>query len=113
MELNVGKYNLPLEVMDTPNKRMTGMMGRENLDGGMIFLFPHVQEQSFWMKNCKIPLDIIMLIGNKVTTIHKNCLPCLSHPCKHYKGIGNKVLELNGGMANKLGIKPTTILDIR
>jgi len=113
MELKVGKYNLPLEVMDTPNKRRRGMMWREKLDGGMLFLFPNTQELSFWMKNCKIPLDIIMVSDNVVTTVHKNCLPCTTPECKHYKGIGNKVLELNGGMAHKLGIKPTTILDIR
>ena len=105
MRLSINKDILPIEVMDTPSKRKIGMMGREKLDGGMLFLFPNVQEQSFWMKNCKIPLDIIMLVDNEVTQIHKNCLPCQVNKCELYQGIGNQVLELNGGETNRLGIK--------
>ena len=30
---------LPLEIMLTPNAISTGMMGREKIDGGMLFLF--------------------------------------------------------------------------
>lgn len=112
MELIVGKYNLPLEVMDTPTRRTIGMMGRKKLDGGMVFLFPNIKEQSFWMKNCLIPLDIIMLIDNKVTSIHKNCPPCTTQ-CERYTGLGNKVLELKGGMCDKLGINTGDVLDIR
>ena len=103
MELTVGKYILPLEVMDTPTKRMVGMMGRKKLNGGMLFILPNIQEHSFWMKNCLIPLDIIMLVDNKVTTIHKNCTPCMNN-CERYTGLGNMVLELKGGMCDKLKI---------
>lgn len=112
MELIVGKYNIPLEVMVTPRQRTIGMMGRHKLDGGMIFLFSDIKEKSFWMKNCLIPLDIIMLIDNQVTTIHKNCPPC-NTTCPRYNGLGNKVLELKGGMCDKLGISEGDILDIR
>ncbi len=41
--------NIPVEVMDTPNKRMVGMMGRDHLDGAMVFPFNEVSEKSFWM----------------------------------------------------------------
>ena len=30
---------LPLEIMSTPNVCSTGMMGREYIDGGMLFIF--------------------------------------------------------------------------
>ena len=112
MELSVGKYNLPLEVMDTPNKRQMGMMGRKNMVGGMLFPFPNIQEQSFWMKNCEIPLDIIMLIDNEVQVIHKDCPPCKNNKCKYYTGIGDNVLELKGGMCDKLGIRVGDQLNI-
>lgn len=105
MELSIGKNVLPLEVMDTPHKRKLGMMGRKKLNGGMIFLFPNIQEQSFWMKNCVIPLDIIMMVDGKVTKVHSNCKPCKTKNCDKYQGIGNQVLELNSGDANNLGIK--------
>ena len=30
---------VPVEIMDTPNSISTGMMGRNHLDGGMLFIF--------------------------------------------------------------------------
>ena len=105
MELSINRKTIPVEVMETPSQKSLGMMGRKKLNGGMLFNFPDVREQSFWMKNCIIPLDIIMLVDNKVTKIHYNCPPCTTNPCENYKGIGNKVLELNGGECKKLGIK--------
>ena len=40
MEVNLN--NTPIEWMDTPNKRMLGMMGRDRLDGAMVFPFEEV-----------------------------------------------------------------------
>jgi uncharacterized membrane protein (UPF0127 family) len=88
---------LPLEVMSTPNAISTGMMGRENLDGGMLFIFPGVAERSFWMKDCLISLDIIFIINNKVTKVHRNCPPCHENKCESYYGVGDKVLEVQSG----------------
>jgi hypothetical protein len=104
MKLQYKKYEIPLEVMDTPNKRNQGMMGRKNLRGGMIFIFPHVQELSFWMKNCLIPLDIIFVNDTTITAISRNALPCNSFYCPPYRGIGNKVIEVKSGVSNKLGL---------
>ena len=41
--------------------------------------------------------NIIFIAGNKVTDVHENCPPCVSEPCEHYWGIGDKVLELPAG----------------
>jgi uncharacterized membrane protein (UPF0127 family) len=72
----------------------------------MFFLLPHKGEQSFWMMNCIIPLDIIMIDGSTITEVHSNCEPCDDeYECKSYKGYGNRVLEIAGGTAEKLGIK--------
>ena len=91
---------LPLEVMSTPNAISTGMMGRENLDGGMLFIFPGVAERSFWMKDCLISLDIIFIINNKVTKVYYNCPPCYKNNCESYQGIADKVLEVPSGKYN-------------
>jgi|TARA_B100001094_G_scaffold159536_1_gene154419 hypothetical protein len=91
---------LPLEIMSTPNSISTGMMGREFLDGGMLFIFPEVSERSFWMKDCLISLDIIFIINNKVTKVHNNCLPCHENKCDSYRGIADKVLEVPSGQYN-------------
>ena len=47
MNVILDNKELPLEIMSTPSAISTGMMGREYLDGGMLFLFPEVSERSF------------------------------------------------------------------
>jgi hypothetical protein len=96
MNLSIDEYKIPLEVMGTPDKREIGMMGRTELDGGMLSDFPDVQERGFWMKNCLIPLDIVFLIDNEITKIHRNVPPCDEYVCNSYTGVANLVLELNG-----------------
>jgi len=97
MNVIVDNKELPLEIMTTPDAISTGMMGRENLDGGMLFLFDNVGERSFWMKNCLVPLDIIFIVKDKVTKINRDCPPCHTNNCTSYQGIANKVLELPSG----------------
>jgi|TARA_R110000744_G_scaffold210881_1_gene329983 uncharacterized membrane protein (UPF0127 family) len=97
MNIILHNKEVPLELMTTPNEHMTGMMGREYLAGGMLFLFSEVSERSFWMKDCIVPLDIVFIVKNKVTKVSSNCLPCNTNNCKSYFGIGDKVLELPAG----------------
>jgi hypothetical protein len=112
MKLIQKGYEIPLEIMKTPNQRNKGMMGRKSLNGGMLFLFPDIQELSFWMKNCLIPLDIIFMVNNKVTHIAKNATPCTTQ-CPSYRSIGNRVLELNGGEVDVLGISQGDTLEFK
>ena len=56
----------------------------------MFFILQEFTNQKFWMKNCIIPLDIILLDNElKITKIHHNCLPCnlnfMDEIKKHYK----------------------------
>ena len=110
MNVIIDNKVVPLEIMSTPNATSSGMMGRETLEGGMLFLFPEISERSFWMKDCLIPLDIIFIINNKVTKVHKNCPPCRENKCLSYYGIGNKVLELPAG---KYSINKDDILNFK
>jgi hypothetical protein len=100
--MNVILHNkeIPLEIMDTPNAIETGMMGREYLEGGMLFIFNNVSERSFWMKDCIISLDIAFMVGDKVTKVYYNCPPCNESKCKSYYGIADKVLEFPAGKYN-------------
>jgi uncharacterized membrane protein (UPF0127 family) len=58
--LAIGKNQLIVEVVDTPNQRATGLMNRFSLqtDHGMLFVFDKPQPLAFWMKNTYIPLSI-------------------------------------------------------
>lgn len=71
---------------------------------GMLFLMGG-DEQCFWMKNCIIPLDIIVIKNNVVVNIHHNCPPCNHDDCPSYCGNGNIVLEVMGGTCERLGIE--------
>ena len=53
-----------LEVADTPDLRAKGLMGRDNLPACCGMIFTDLEGGAFWMKGCKIPLDIVFI--NKV-----------------------------------------------
>lgn len=59
-KIKVKDVTLKVEIADTPERFSRGLMYRKNLpaDSGMLFIFPHEQTQSFWMKNTFIPLSI-------------------------------------------------------
>jgi uncharacterized membrane protein (UPF0127 family) len=95
---------VPLEIMVTPEDHMTGMMGRNSLDGGMLFPYGEAGQRSFYMKNCLIPLDIIFITKGEITNIHHNCPPCLEEQCQQYTGIADNVLELEGGYCEENSI---------
>ena len=94
------------EIADTPAKRSKGLMYRTHmpLDHGMIFIFRKSERHIFWMKNTKMPLDIIWLDSDhKVVHIEHNVPICTrtDEGCPRYRS--NKdaqyVLELGSGGA--------------
>ena len=101
-----GEFNLKLEQANTPLARNLGLMWRRYLpeNGGMLFTFNQEAQQSFWMKNTLIPLDIIFLNSSyQVVKIHKNARPhdITSIPSEKPS---QYVIELAGGSAEKLGL---------
>jgi len=62
-KLKIGKYELIAEVAVTNQEQATGLMNRPSLgpDQGMLFIFDHPKEASFWMRNTSIPLDLAYL----------------------------------------------------
>lgn len=67
-----------VEVACTPNERAQGLMYRKQMDefAGMLFIFPVMSQQSFWMKNTYIPLDMIHLNEKKeIVGIVENARP--------------------------------------
>lgn len=106
MKVVINDKTFQAEVMDTQEKIQTGMMGRKSIDGCMVFNLKN-GHHSFWMKNCLIPLDIVFVQKNRVSGIHKNCMPCGDECEKRYTGIGNRVVEFPSGTSSdwKVGDK--------
>lgn len=104
------------EVAKTQADRTRGLMFKEGLalDGAMLFVFDIPGLYSFWMKNCLIPLDIIWLDENyKVVAISPNNQPCkgrtspeLAEGCPSINPnvLAKYVLEINAGLASKIGL---------
>ena len=108
MNVFVNDNMFKVRVCVSPETIQKGMMGQKfNSDfNGMLFMMGNNEEQSFWMKNCIIPLDIVFINDDMtIQSIQKNCPPCSSNDCKHYPGNGKYVLELAGGTCDECGIE--------
>jgi len=78
-------------------------------DQGMLFVYEPPQPVSFWMKNTKIPLDMVFLRDGQVKMLKANVPPCTTNPCPTY-GPGSEVaidqvIELQAGRAAQLRLK--------
>jgi uncharacterized membrane protein (UPF0127 family) len=107
--------NVELALNDA--SRMRGLMFREHLaaNHGMLFVFEQETPQAFWMKNTKIPLDILYFDhAGKLVSLQEHVPPCTADPCPAYPSNAPAlyVLELGGGEAAKLGIKLGETLEI-
>jgi uncharacterized membrane protein (UPF0127 family) len=103
-----GPHALKVEVAATPAEQERGLMFREAMgaDEGMIFPMNPPRPAAFWMKNTVIPLDIIFIDANhKVLNVAANAVPYDLTPLPS-DGNSAGVLELVGGRAAQLGIKP-------
>lgn len=95
-----------VKVADTPSKRAKGLMHIDHMpkDQGMLFVYPEPTDVSFWMKNTKIPLDMLFLnSAGRVEYIHSNAKPQDRTIINGGKDI-QYVVEINGGLSEKLGI---------
>ncbi len=79
--------NLDVEVADTVNERAQGLMYRNGLaEGkGMLFVFAEPQILSFWMRNTKIPLEILFFDPNGRFINAHQMEPCKEDPCVTYE----------------------------
>jgi len=101
---------LRLEIADTQNARINGLMFRKSLPdkSGMLFVFPVEDIYSFWMKNTLIPLDMIWLDKNYKVVHIKSWVPaCVTDDCPSYDpGVkAMYVLEVNAGFTELYQIK--------
>jgi uncharacterized membrane protein (UPF0127 family) len=112
IQIKINDNSFNVKVLSENKSQMIGMMNKtfdETFDG-MLFLMGG-KKQCFWMKNCIIPLDIIMIKNDVIVNIHHNCPPCMDDDCSSYCGNGNIVLELKGGTCEELGIESGDLIE--
>jgi len=95
-----------VELAVTPDARQLGLMYRDRLDPGkgMLFIFPTAAPQSFWMKNTRIPLDILFVDdAGKIVRLHARTTP-FSEASLPSDAPVRFVLEVPGGWCADNGI---------
>lgn len=99
-----------IEVADSPKEREKGLMNRTTMaeDEGMLFVFTTSEMLSFWMKNTKLPLDILFFDEEGAFVSYAAMQPCTNDPCPVYKSAAKSMyaLEVNKGFreAHKIGV---------
>lgn len=102
-----GQARFAVEVADTDETRAQGLMHRESMprSSGMLFVYPQPRFAGFWMKNTLIPLDMLFLDSSgTVTHIHHEAVPLDESPIFGGDNV-LVVLEINGGLARRMGIE--------
>ena len=109
--VEIGGERFNVEIADDDAERARGLMFRDALaDGhGMLFIHDREEPQSYWMKNTRIPLDILYFDdARKLVSQQRDVPPCsLGNACPPYPSDApaRYVLELNAGEAARLGLE--------
>ena len=100
------ELNIDIEIADTEFDIQTGLMYRDSMETnqGMLFIFEDEKERFFYMKNTKLPLDLVYINSNKkIVSFLKNAKPFdesslpSNEPARY-------VLEINAGLIDNLSI---------
>ncbi|MFZ3582966.1 DUF192 domain-containing protein [Loktanella sp. DJP18] len=107
-----GQARFKVAVADDLAERAQGLMNVPEMPrmSGMLFVYEAPQTASFWMRNTLIPLDMIFASADgTVQTVHAKAIPHDETPILGGDDI-KYVLEINGGLAGRLGIEPGTVM---
>ncbi len=109
--VEIGGKRYAVEIADDDAERARGLMFRDALADGTGMLFIHDEEvpQAYWMKNTRIPLDILYFDNaRKLVAQQRNVPPCSAgDACPSYPSErpARFVLELNAGEAQRLKLE--------
>jgi hypothetical protein len=101
-------HAIDIEIADTPAEKAQGLMFRTRLDdkNGMLFFYEAPQEITMWMRNTYIPLDMVFIRADGTVHRIESRTEPLSEDIIASRGNVTACLELAGGAAERLGLKP-------
>jgi uncharacterized membrane protein (UPF0127 family) len=99
--------SITIEIADTPEARIKGLMERWFLPDlhGMLFIFDHPEVQRFWMHNTPLSLDMIFVDQNRrIVNIAESTTP-MSEQTYGSRGPAQYVVEVKAGFSKRHGIE--------
>jgi len=102
------KHQFNVEIADTSEERARGYMYRDVIGptDGMLFEFERVEMAGIYMKNTSVFLDILFVRPNgRILKIEHSAKPYSLRTMTSEAPVA-AVLEIAGGQAHSLGIKP-------
>ena len=103
-----GRFEFEVEIADETDEQQRGLMFRTDLPAkrGMLFDFGQTRMVTMWMRNTPLPLDMVFIredgtvanVAERTTPFSEEIVPS-AEPVAY-------VLELNGGIARMIGLKP-------
>lgn len=94
--LQLGQYEIQVQLADTTEKRMQGLMGQIPLKHGLILLYETPHEISLWMKNTPSALDVAFIDEHWVVRSLTSMEP-FSLTTHSSKGLAIAALEMPKG----------------
>ncbi len=112
----IGDLIISAEIAETSDEQRLGLSGRESLesDSGMLFVFKDEGDYGFWMKDMKIPLDIIWVDSErKIVHIERDVSPDTYPQVIKSPTPAQYVLEINAGLSdsNSLNIGDQAVFE--
>ncbi|MCA9309254.1 DUF192 domain-containing protein [Candidatus Saccharibacteria bacterium] len=102
--LSIKNKVFTVEIANTSQKREQGLCCRDSLavDRGMLFVYDSPGDYRFWMKDTRIPLDMIWISSSKrIVHIEESVQPDTYPESFRSDKPAQYVLELNAGSAKK------------
>lgn len=105
LPVTIGKHRYTVEIAADPNARERGLSRRDAIGSdGMLFAFPDIAPRKFWMKDTRIPLDILYFSADGRLRFIGHGEPLSLTPIGPDEPLGN-VIELDGGRAAADGVR--------
>lgn len=110
-KITINNHTFELKVAKSGQEKEIGLSETNSLpeNQGMLFIFDKPDYYSFWMKNMKIPIDIIYINNDQIVSIENNAQPAKNsdeNPIIYTPTEpSDKVLEINAGLSEKYSFK--------
>ncbi len=100
-------HDVDVRVATTPERRAHGLMEVPNLPPGAGMWFEYEEDRTggFWMKDTRVPLDIVFVDVSGTVVSIRTAQPCEDEPCPSYEPAGayRNVLEVPAGWMDRVG----------